>query len=102
MSHEVGAPDDGAPGGDLRAGSSLTSPASDGPTSTPSTELTDTCPRETPRTSSMPRHCRIHFASLHSSLVNLPISLYGPLVERGVVSQYSLRLRLQPCSHSSA
>ncbi|KAI1787498.1 AAA-domain-containing protein [Ganoderma leucocontextum] len=35
----------------------------------------------------MPRHCRIHFTSLHSSLVNLPISLYGPLVERGVRPQ---------------
>ncbi|PIL32676.1 transporter [Ganoderma sinense ZZ0214-1] len=35
----------------------------------------------------MPRHCRIHFASLHSSLVNLPISLYGPLVERAVRPQ---------------
>lgn len=45
MSHEVGAPDDGASGGDLRAGSSLTSPASDGPTSTPSTELTATLKR---------------------------------------------------------
>ena len=33
----------------------------------------------------MPRRCRIHFVSLRSSLVNLPISLYGPLVERGVV-----------------
>ncbi|RPD72928.1 hypothetical protein L226DRAFT_141491 [Lentinus tigrinus ALCF2SS1-7] len=34
----------------------------------------------------MPRRCRVHFVSLHSSLVNLPISLYyGPLVERGVV-----------------
>ncbi|TBU28822.1 AAA-domain-containing protein [Dichomitus squalens] len=35
----------------------------------------------------MPRHCRIHFVSLHSSLVNLPISLYGPLVERGIRPQ---------------
>ncbi|RPD58266.1 AAA-domain-containing protein [Lentinus tigrinus ALCF2SS1-7] len=35
----------------------------------------------------MPRRCRVHFVSLHSSLVNLPISLYGPLVERGVRPQ---------------
>ncbi|KAI0695674.1 AAA-domain-containing protein [Cerioporus squamosus] len=35
----------------------------------------------------MPRRCRIHVVSLHSSLVNLPISLYGPLVERGVRPQ---------------
>ncbi|KAH9939712.1 AAA-domain-containing protein [Epithele typhae] len=35
----------------------------------------------------MPRRCRIHFVSLHSSLVNLPISLYGPLVERLVRPQ---------------
>ncbi|KAH9895808.1 AAA-domain-containing protein [Cubamyces lactineus] len=35
----------------------------------------------------MPRRCRIHFVSLRSSLVNLPISLYGPLVERGIRPQ---------------
>lgn len=35
---------------------------------------------------SMPRRARIHFVSLHSSLVNLPISIYGPLLERGIVS----------------
>ncbi|KZT66890.1 AAA-domain-containing protein [Daedalea quercina L-15889] len=35
----------------------------------------------------MPRRARIHFVSLHSSLVNLPISLYGPLLERGVRPQ---------------
>ncbi|KAI0349828.1 AAA-domain-containing protein [Trametes cingulata] len=35
----------------------------------------------------MPRRCRIHFVSLRSSLVNLPISLYGPLVERQVRPQ---------------
>jgi len=34
----------------------------------------------------MPKKARVHFVSLHSSLVNLPISIYGPLVERGVVS----------------
>lgn len=33
----------------------------------------------------MPRRARIHFVSLRSSLVNLPISIYGPLLERGVV-----------------
>ncbi|KAI0665466.1 AAA-domain-containing protein [Trametes maxima] len=35
----------------------------------------------------MPRRCRIHFVSLRSSLINLPISLYGPLVERGIRPQ---------------
>ncbi|KAI0796078.1 AAA-domain-containing protein [Abortiporus biennis] len=35
----------------------------------------------------MPRRARIHFVSLRSSLVNLPISLYGPLLERGVRPQ---------------
>jgi len=35
----------------------------------------------------MPRRARIHFVSLHSSLVNLPISIYGPLLERGVRPQ---------------
>ncbi len=37
----------------------------------------------------MPRRARIHFVSLKSSLVNLPISIYGPLLERGVVSAYT-------------
>ncbi|KAI0631588.1 AAA-domain-containing protein [Trametes polyzona] len=35
----------------------------------------------------MPRRCRTHFVSLRSSLVNLPISLYGPLVERQIRPQ---------------
>ncbi|EMD35794.1 hypothetical protein CERSUDRAFT_115742 [Gelatoporia subvermispora B] len=35
----------------------------------------------------MPRRARIHFVSLRSSLVNLPISLYGPLLERSVRPQ---------------
>ncbi|KAH9946561.1 AAA-domain-containing protein [Amylocystis lapponica] len=35
----------------------------------------------------MPRRARIHFVSLHSSLVNLPISLYGPLLQRSVRPQ---------------
>ncbi|OCH84801.1 AAA-domain-containing protein [Obba rivulosa] len=35
----------------------------------------------------MPRRARIHYVSLHSSLVNLPISLYGPLLERSVRPQ---------------
>ncbi|THH03293.1 hypothetical protein EW145_g6374 [Phellinidium pouzarii] len=35
----------------------------------------------------MPRRARIEFVSLHSSLVNLPISIYGPLVERRVRPQ---------------
>ena len=34
----------------------------------------------------MPKRARVHFVSLRSSLVNLPISIYGPLVERSVVS----------------
>jgi len=33
----------------------------------------------------MPRRARIHFVSLKSSLVNLPISIYGPLLERSIV-----------------
>ncbi|KAI0701334.1 AAA-domain-containing protein [Cytidiella melzeri] len=35
----------------------------------------------------MPRRARIHYVSLRSSLVNLPISIYGPLLERGVRPQ---------------
>ncbi|KAF9070811.1 P-loop containing nucleoside triphosphate hydrolase protein [Rhodocollybia butyracea] len=35
----------------------------------------------------MPRKARIHFVSLHSSLVNLPISIYGPLLERSIRPQ---------------
>ncbi|KAI0083839.1 AAA-domain-containing protein [Irpex rosettiformis] len=35
----------------------------------------------------MPRRAKIHYVSLHSSLVNLPISIYGPLLERGVRPQ---------------
>lgn len=34
----------------------------------------------------MPRRAKIHYVSIHSSLVNLPISLYGPLLKRGVES----------------
>ncbi|KAI0740416.1 AAA-domain-containing protein [Earliella scabrosa] len=48
----------------------------------------------------MPRRCRIHFVSLHSSLVNLPISLYGPLVERGIRPQ-GLAVHLTLVSGSS-
>src|SRR5882762_542801 len=40
----------------------------------------------------MPRRARIHFVSLRSSLANLPISIYGPLLERSIVS-------LQPVVH---
>ncbi|KAJ7782814.1 P-loop containing nucleoside triphosphate hydrolase protein [Mycena metata] len=36
----------------------------------------------------MPRRARVHYVSLRSSLVNLPISLYGPLVERSVRPQH--------------
>ncbi|CCL98466.1 uncharacterized protein FIBRA_00464 [Fibroporia radiculosa] len=46
----------------------------------------------------MPRQARIHFVSLHSSLVNLPISLYGPLLERGIRPQ-SLAVHL---THTTA
>ncbi|KAF8553261.1 AAA-domain-containing protein [Imleria badia] len=35
----------------------------------------------------MPRRARIHFVSLKSSLVNLPISIYGPLLERSIRPQ---------------
>ena len=34
----------------------------------------------------MPRHVKIHFLPLRSSLVNLPISIYGPLLQRNTVS----------------
>ena len=33
----------------------------------------------------MPRHVKIHFVPLRSSLVNLPISIYGPLLQRNAV-----------------
>lgn len=46
----------------------------------------------------MPRRARIHYVSLRSSLVNLPISIYGPLLERGVVS--SLQNTANPNLHS--
>ncbi|PCH34751.1 AAA-domain-containing protein [Wolfiporia cocos MD-104 SS10] len=47
----------------------------------------------------MPRRARVHFVSLHSSLVNLPISLYGPLVERGIRPQsLAVHLTLVPSS----
>lgn len=39
----------------------------------------------------MPRHVKIHFVPLRSSLVNLPISMYGPLLQRNTVS---IRFRL--------
>ncbi|KAG6335413.1 hypothetical protein ID866_3674 [Astraeus odoratus] len=35
----------------------------------------------------MPRRARIHYVSLKSSLVNLPISIYGPLLERSIRPQ---------------
>jgi peroxin-1 len=40
----------------------------------------------------MPRQARLHFVSLKSSLVNLPVSLFGPLVERNIASLCSLPL----------
>ncbi|KAH7922507.1 AAA-domain-containing protein [Leucogyrophana mollusca] len=43
----------------------------------------------------MPRRARIHFVSLKSSLVNLPISIYGPLLERSIRPQsLAVHLRL--------
>ncbi|KAM6502170.1 P-loop containing nucleoside triphosphate hydrolase protein [Amanita muscaria] len=42
----------------------------------------------------MPRKARIHLVPLHSSLINLPMSLYGPLVERDVRPQ-SLAVHLK-------
>ncbi|KAF5351610.1 hypothetical protein D9756_007497 [Leucocoprinus leucothites] len=36
----------------------------------------------------MPRRARIHFVSIRSSLINLPISIYGPLLERSVRPQH--------------
>ncbi|CAA7259159.1 unnamed protein product [Cyclocybe aegerita] len=45
----------------------------------------------------MPKRARIHFVSLRSSLVNLPISIYGPLVERSVRPQHlAVHLSLTP------
>ncbi|KAK7057474.1 putative peroxisomal biogenesis AAA ATPase pex1 [Favolaschia claudopus] len=45
----------------------------------------------------MPRRARIHCVSLKSSLVNLPISIYGPLVEQGVRPQHlAVHLTLVP------
>ncbi|KAH7876793.1 P-loop containing nucleoside triphosphate hydrolase protein [Lentinula edodes] len=45
----------------------------------------------------MPRKARIHFVSLHSSLVNLPISIYGPLLERNIRPQnLAVHLTLVP------
>ena len=35
----------------------------------------------------MARLARVHFVSLKSSLINLPISIYGPLLERQVRPQ---------------
>ncbi|KAJ7039144.1 P-loop containing nucleoside triphosphate hydrolase protein [Mycena alexandri] len=49
----------------------------------------------------MPRRARVHYVSLRSSLVNLPISLYGPLVERSVRPQH-LAVHLSLVSPGSA
>ncbi|KAG1751773.1 hypothetical protein EDB19DRAFT_1893120 [Suillus lakei] len=43
----------------------------------------------------MPRRARVHFVSLKSSLVNLPISLYGPLLEKQIRPQ-TLAVHLKP------
>ncbi|KAJ3508041.1 hypothetical protein NLJ89_g5972 [Agrocybe chaxingu] len=49
----------------------------------------------------MPKRARIHFVSLRSSLVNLPISIYGPLVERSVRPQHlAIHLSLVPDGQS--
>ncbi|KAI0060488.1 AAA-domain-containing protein [Artomyces pyxidatus] len=55
----------------------------------------------------MPRHARVHLVSLRSSLVNLPISIYGPLLERNIRPQHvailltSLAPSLKPDGSSS-
>ncbi|KAG1750462.1 P-loop containing nucleoside triphosphate hydrolase protein [Suillus paluster] len=43
----------------------------------------------------MPRRVKVHFVSLKSSLVNLPISVYGPLLERQIRPQ-TLAVHLKP------
>ncbi|KAH9485161.1 Peroxisome biosynthesis protein PAS1 [Psilocybe cubensis] len=49
----------------------------------------------------MPKRARIHFVSLRSSLVNLPISIYGPLVERSIRPQHlAVHLTLLPDASS--
>jgi hypothetical protein len=45
------------------------------------------------RVAPMGRHACIEFVSLKSSLVNLPVSLYGPLLERSVVRGSTPRLQ---------
>jgi peroxin-1 len=35
------------------------------------------------------RKVKVKYSALHSSLVNLPLSVYGPLVSAGVVSNHS-------------
>ncbi|KAG6885001.1 hypothetical protein C0993_006652 [Termitomyces sp. T159_Od127] len=43
----------------------------------------------------MPRKAHIHYVSLRSSLVNLPISIYGPLLERNIRPQHlAIHLKL--------
>lgn len=62
----------------------------------------------TPLFIEMPKRVRVQYASLHSSLVNLPVSIYGPLLERNVVSfstdyrfhQFSLFLATTASSYS--
>ncbi|KAI9457841.1 P-loop containing nucleoside triphosphate hydrolase protein [Boletus coccyginus] len=48
----------------------------------------------------MPRRARVHFVSLKSSLVNLPISIYGPLLERSIRPQ-TLAIHLRRDSQAS-
>ncbi|KIJ64352.1 hypothetical protein HYDPIDRAFT_90732 [Hydnomerulius pinastri MD-312] len=49
----------------------------------------------------MPRRARIHFVSLKSSLVNLPISIYGPLLERSIRPQ-TLAVHLKSDSQNAS
>jgi peroxin-1 len=49
----------------------------------------------------MPRVAQIHYTPLRSSLVNLPISIYGPLLERSVRPQH-LGVVLTPTPTSSS
>ncbi|KIK98366.1 hypothetical protein PAXRUDRAFT_692364 [Paxillus rubicundulus Ve08.2h10] len=49
----------------------------------------------------MPRRARVHFVSLKSSLVNLPISIYGPLLERSIRPQ-TLAVHLKSDSQNAS
>ena len=52
--------------------------------------LSSCAPKTSDQSSSgMPRQARLQFVSLRSSLVNLPVSLFGPLLERNIASLFS-------------